>query len=310
MTHSHHGHSHAGSCSHSHGQTSRRRLLLTLVLAATYMVAEFVGGLLSHSLALLADAGHMLSDVASLALSVFAIWLSDRPAGRQRTFGNYRAEILAALINGAALIAVSVFILFEAWERFQDPPEIQGGLMMGIAVGGLIVNVLGLVILHGGRNDSLNMRGAWLHVVSDALGSVAVIISGILIALYGWNWVDPVISALISALIVFSSWRLLADSVWVLMEGAPGNVEVPEVREALGSVPGVIDVHDLHVWTITSGLDSLSCHVVSDESRPHVDLLKSLRDAVHEKFGIDHVTIQIEPAGFAAREKPCDAGAV
>lgn len=283
--------------------------MITLVLAAAYMVAEFIGGLLSHSLALLADAGHMLSDVGSLALSCFAVWLADRPAGRQRTFGYYRAEILAALINGATLVIVSVFILIEAWERFHNPPEIRGGLMMGIAVGGLIVNVLGLMILHGGRNDSLNMRGAWLHVLSDTLGSVAVIISGVLIAAYGWNWVDPLISVLISGLIVFSSWRLLADSVWVLMEGAPGNVEVPDVRLALADVTGVIDVHDLHVWTITSGLDSLSCHVVSDESRPHVDLLEALRSTVHEKFGIDHITIQIEPAGFAEREKPCEAGA-
>lgn len=309
MAHGHHGHSHHGSCSHSHGQASRRRLTITLVLAAVYMVAEFVGGLLSHSLALLADAGHMLSDVGSLALSCFAVWLSERPAGSQRTFGYYRAEILAALANGTTLVAVSGFILFEAWERFHDPPEIQGGLMMGIAIGGLFVNVAGLAILHGGRNDNLNIRGAWLHVLSDTLGSVAVIVSGILIASFGWNWVDPLISVLISLLIVFSSWRLLAESVWVLMEGAPGGVDVQNVRAALADSPGVIDVHDLHVWTIASGLDSLSCHVVSDESRSHVDLLESLRSTVHEQFGIDHVTIQIEPADFREREKPCSAGA-
>ncbi len=302
--HDHHGHSHGTACSHSHGASSRRRLMITLLLAAVYMVAEFVGGLISHSLALLADAGHMLSDVASLALSCFAVWLSDRPAGTQRTFGYYRAEILAALLNGAALIAVAVFILVEACERLQNPPEVQGGLMMGIAVGGLIVNLVGLFILHGGRNENLNIRGAWLHVLSDTLGSVAVIVSGILISLYGWHWVDPAISILISLLIVYFSWRLLADAVWVLMEGAPSRIDVNRVRLALNESPGVADVHDLHVWTIASGLDSLSCHVVSDESRTHVDLLESLRTTVHQEFGIDHVTIQIEPTGFEERQTP------
>lgn len=304
MGHDHHGHSHEGGCSHSHGASSRRRLMITLVLAAVYMVAEFVGGLISHSLALLADAGHMLSDVASLALSCFAMWLSDRPAGTQRTFGYYRAEILAALFNGAALIAVAIFILVEACERLQDPPQVQGGLMMAIAVGGLVVNLAGLLILHGGRNENLNIRGAWLHVMSDTLGSVAVIVSGLLITFGGWHWVDPAISILISVLIVFSSWRLLADAVWVLMEGAPGRIDVNRVRLTLNESPGVLDVHDLHVWTIASGLDSLSCHVVSDESRTHVDLLESLRSMVHQEFGIDHVTIQIEPAGFKERETP------
>jgi len=268
------------------------------------MVAEFAGGLISHSLALLADAGHMLSDVASLALSCFALWLSDRPAGTQRTFGYYRAEILAALLNGAALIAVAVFILVEAVERLQNPPEVQGSLVMVIAVGGLVVNLVGLFILHGGRNENLNIRGAWLHVMSDALGSVAVIVSAVLITLYGWHWVDPAISVLISLLIVYSSWRLLADAVWVLMEGAPGRIDVNRVRVALNEAPGVADVHDLHVWTIASGLDSLSCHVVTDESRTHVHLLESLRAMVHHEFGIDHVTIQIEPAGFEERETP------
>jgi cobalt-zinc-cadmium efflux system protein len=278
--------------------------MITLVLAAVYMVAEFVGGLISHSLALLADAGHMLSDVASLALSCFAVWLSDRPAGTQRTFGYYRAEILAALLNGAALIAVAIFILVEACKRLQDPPEVQGGLMMAIAVGGLIVNLAGLFILHGGRNENLNIRGAWLHVMSDTLGSVAVIVSGVLITLGGWHWVDPAISILISLLIVFSSWRLLADAAWVLMEGAPSRIDVNRVRLALNESPGVSDVHDLHIWTIASGLDSLSCHVVSDESQTHVDLLESLRSMVHQEFGIDHVTIQIEPAGFEERATP------
>ncbi len=301
-----HGHDHCGH-GHSHSTANRRRLLITLVLAAAYMVAEVVGGLISNSLALLADAGHMFSDVASLALSVFAIWIADRPAGSQRTFGFYRAEILAALVNGATLVAVSFFIVYEAWHRFSDPPEVQGGLMMWIAVGGLIVNLFGLAVLHGGKDHNLNVRGAWLHVMSDTLGSVAAIVAGLLIQNFGWYIADPIISAVISLLVVVSAWRLLSDSVWVLMQAAPANVDVPELKAALIETPGAVEVHDLHVWTITSGLDSVSCHVVNDGSRPHDELLIELRTLVHERCGIDHITIQIEPPGFEEPVQRCEA---
>lgn len=279
-------------------------MLLTLILAAGYMVAEIVGGLLSNSLALLADAGHMFSDVASLALSVFAIWIADRPAGSQRTFGYYRAEILAALVNGATLVAVSIFIVYEAWHRFSDPPEVQGGLMMWIAVGGLVVNLFGLAVLHGGKDDSLNVRGAWLHVMSDTLGSVAAIVAGLLIQNFGWYIADPIISAVISLLVVVSAWRLLSDSVRVLMQAAPMNVDVPEMEAALIEIPGVVEVHDLHVWTITSGMDSVSCHIVSDGSFAYDKVLQSVREVVIERFSIDHVTIQIEPEGFQEPDTP------
>jgi len=281
-----------------------KRLLLTLILAAGYMVAEIVGGLLSNSLALLADAGHMFSDVASLALSVFAIWIAARPAGSQRTFGYYRAEILAALVNGATLVAVSFFIIYEAWHRFSDPPEVQGGLMMWIAVGGLIVNLFGLAVLHGGKDHNLNVRGAWLHVMSDTLGSIAAIVAGVLIQNFGWYIADPIISAVISVLVVVSAWRLLSDSVWVLMQAAPPNVDVPEMKAALIETPGVAEVHDLHVWTITSGMDSMSCHTVSDGSLPYEQVLQSVRDVVIKTFSIDHVTIQIEPEGFHEPDTP------
>ena len=296
-----HGHDH---CGHSHSAANSKRLMLTLCLAAGYMVAEIVGGLISNSLALLADAGHMFSDVASLALSVFAIWISSRPAGSQQTFGYYRAEILAALVNGAALVVVSFFIVYEAWHRFSDPPEVQGGLMMWIAVGGLIVNVIGLVVLHGGKDDSLNVRGAWLHVMSDTLGSVAAIVAGLLIQNFGWYIADPIISAVISLLVVVSAWRLLSDSVWVLMQAAPANIDVPELSAALVETPGVLEVHDLHVWTITSGMDSVSCHIVSDGTHPYDDLLQRVRDVVIARFSIDHVTIQIEPEGFQEPTTP------
>ena len=299
-----HGHDHCGRHGHSHSTTNRKRLLITLVLAAAYMVAEVVGGLISNSLALLADAGHMFSDVASLALSVFAIWIADRPAGSQRTFGYYRAEILAALINGATLVAVSFFIVYEAWHRFSNPPEVQGGLMMWIAVGGLAINLFGLAALHGGKDHNLNVRGAWLHVLSDALGSVAAIVAGLLIQNFGWYIADPIISAVISLLVIVSAWRLLSDSVRVLMQAAPANVDVPSLQAALVETPGVVDVHDLHVWTITSGMDSVSCHIVSDGSLPYDRILQSVRDVVIEQFSIDHVTIQIEPEGFQEPDTP------
>ena len=303
-----HGHAHDhGAHGHDHGtrsQGNRRRLKLTLILAAGYMVAEVIGGLVSNSLALLADAGHMLSDVASLALSCFAIWIADRPPCSKRTFGYYRAEILAALVNGAALLAVSFVIVSEAWERFSDPPEVQGPLMMGIAVGGLIVNLFGLAVLHGGKEHSLNVRGAWLHVLSDTLGSVAAIVAGLLIQLFGWYIADPIISAVIALLVVLSSWRLLSDAVWVLMQGAPEHIDVTELQAALAETPGVVEIHDLHVWTITSGMDSVSCHVVSDGSQPHDELLQTVRDVVVKRFSIDHVTVQIEPEGFEEPHTP------
>lgn len=291
------GHDHSG---HAHGvrATSRnqRQLAVTLVLAGGYMVAEIIGGLLANSLALLADAGHMLSDVAALGLSLFALWFASRPPTPQRSYGYYRAEILAALVNGATLIAIAVYIIVEAYGRFREPPRVQGALMMGIALGGLAVNLAGLWILNAGRRESLNVRGAWLHVLTDALGSVGAILGGLLIWLLGWDWIDPAVSVFIALLVAYSSWSLLKESVSVLMEWAPRGIDVDEVRDAMMSVPGVLAVHDLHIWTITSGMDSLSAHVEASESTS--GLLKSLRECLHERFGIDHVTIQIEPKGF------------
>ncbi|MBW3542150.1 MAG: cation diffusion facilitator family transporter [Planctomycetes bacterium] len=294
---------------HSHGRESarsgnRRRLALVLALSAAYMVAEFVGGLWTNSLALLADAGHMLSDVAALALSFFAVWIAERPAGPRQTYGYYRAEILAALVNGAALVAISAFILLEAWRRLRDPSEVVGPLMTGVAAGGLVVNLAGLWILHGGREASLNVRGAWLHVLADMLGSVGAIAAGVLIWAFRWHWADPAASIAIALLIVYSSWRLLAESVSVLMECAPRGIDVDEVRNAMAAVEGVLGVHDLHVWTITSGLESLSAHVVVEPERRQDAVLTEMRAMLHEKFGIDHITLQIEPPDFEERAVP------
>lgn len=287
---------------HSHGHNrhsgSMRRLTATLLLSCGYAVAEVVGGLLPNSLALLADAGHMLTDVAALGLSLFAVWVARRPPTPKRTYGYYRAEILAALANGATLIAISLFIFAEAYHRLWEPPPVTGGLMMGIACGGLAVNLLGLRILGGGRGESLNEQGAWLHVLTDALGSVGAILAATLIWAFGWFWADPVASVLIGTLVVYSSWQLLAEAVSVLMESVPRGIDVDEVRNVLRAVQGVASVHDLHVWSITSGMNALSAHVVVEDGHPSATLLGQLRSTVHKRFGIDHVTIQIEPVGF------------
>ena len=295
-----HGHDHdPGGPQHGGRGANRKRLTITLVLAATYMVAEVVGGLLTNSLALLADAGHMLSDVAALSLSLFAMWIAQRPPTPQRSYGYYRSEILAALVNGATLIAVAIYVFVEAYDRLRSPPEVQGGLMMAIAGGGLAINLIGLWILNAGRNDSLNVRGAWLHVATDALGSVGAIVGGLLIWTLGWNWADPAVSVLIGVLVVYSSWNLLRQTVGVLMEGAPGEIDVDAVRDALAGVRGVTAVHDLHIWSITSGMVALSGHVRVADGRPHGEVLAELRSRLHDRFGIEHATIQCEPEGFS-----------
>lgn len=270
-----------------------RRLAITLTLVSAYMVAEVVGGVLANSLALLADAGHMLSDAAALGLALFAIWFARRPATAKHTYGYYRAEILAALVNAGSLIAIAVFIFVEAYQRFRNPPEVEGRIMMAVAAGGLAVNLAGLWTLHAGRAESLNVRGAWLHVLSDALGSVQAIVAGALIVAFGWSWVDPAASVLIGLLVIYSSWALMRESVAVLMEGAPGHLDVDLVRNRLMEIPGVREVRDLHIWTITSGLVALSAHVTAE--RPTSSVLHQLRHELEERFGIHHTTIQFDP---------------
>jgi cobalt-zinc-cadmium efflux system protein len=288
------GHSHP----HHAASANRSRLAWTLGLAAAYMVAEAVGGWLTGSLALLADAGHMLSDVAALGLSLFCMSMARRPPTSKRTYGYHRMEILAALANGAALVAISVFVLAEAVQRLRQPTAVDAPAMMGIAVGGLLVNLAGLWILREGRSDSLNVRGAWLHVLTDALGSVQAIAAGVLIWAFGWRWADPAASVLIALLVIYSSWSLLQEATAVLMESAPPHMDVDRMRDAMMCVPGVLEVHDLHVWTITSGLDSLSAHVVVEEGRFNCDLLAEIRAALHDRFGIHHMTVQIETEAF------------
>jgi cobalt-zinc-cadmium efflux system protein len=263
------------------------------------MVAEIIGGYLSDSLALLADAGHMFSDAAALALSLFAAWIAARPATPQHSYGYYRAEILAALANGATLVAISIFIFIEAFQRFSAPAPVAGRLMLAVATGGLIVNILGLVILHSGKSQSLNVHGAWLHLLTDALGSVAAIVAGGLIWGFGWFWADPLASVLIGILVIFSSWNLIKQAISILMESTPGHLDVDAVRNAMHSAAGVREVHDLHIWTITSGMESLSAHVVLATGHEAYAALEELRRILHDRFGIDHITIQIEPVDQA-----------
>ena len=269
------------------------------------MVAEAVGGWLTHSLALLADAGHMLSDAAALGLSVFAMSMARRPRTAKRTYGYHRLEILAALANGATLVAISVLVILEAIQRFGHPEPVDARGMIGIAAGGLVVNLLSLWILHEGKDANLNMRGAWLHVATDALGTVQAIVAGALIWSFGWQWADPVASVLISLLVVYSAWSLLKEATGVLMEGAPAHIDVEEVHGALVQLPGVIEVHDLHVWTITSGMESISAHVVVEDRRFDCEVLGEIRSTLHERFGIHHITVQMETAAFVEHPAPC-----
>ncbi len=272
-----------------------RGLTVTLVLVTAYMIAEIVGGILANSLALLADAAHMLGDAGALGLALFALWFARRPATAKHTYGFHRTEILAALANGATLIAIAISIIVEAYGRFRAPEEVRAGLLIVIASGGLLVNLVGLWMLHDDRDAaSLNLRGAWLHVLTDALGSVQAIIAGVLLWTLGWAWVDPLASVLIALLVVFSAWELLRGATAVLMESAPGHIDVDEVRNAILATPGVGAVDDLHVWTITSGLEALSAHVLLCDDRSPRLLLNDIRDMLRARFRIDHVTIQVE----------------
>ncbi len=284
---------------HDHGgmarrATNRKRLTIALSLVVVYMIAEVIGGLVANSLALLADAGHMLSDAAALGLSLFALWIADRPPTPRRTYGYHRAEILAALVNGVTLVVVAVLVFIEAWRRFSDPPPVQGALVMGIATGGLVVNLAGLWLLDAGREDSLNVRGAWLHMLTDALGSVGAILGGFLVWALGWRWADPAVSVLIGLLVIYSSWHLISETVSVLMESAPSGLDADTVRAGIATVDGVADVHDVHIWSITTGMVKLSAHLKTTGTRPDRDILREVHERMKHEFGVDHCTIQIE----------------
>lgn len=276
------------------------RLKIALALTFVYMIAEALGGWLTNSLALLADAGHMLTDVAALTLTLFAIWFASRPATSKKTYGYYRLEILAAFVNGIALVLLSIWIIYEALQRWSAPPDIKGFELTLIAVGGLFVNIIAAYLLHSDHKHDLNMRGAFLHVMGDLLGSVAAIVAGVLILSLGWLWADAVCSILISLIIIFGAWRLILESVNVLLEGTPSHINLGAVEEKILETSGVGGVHDLHVWTISSGIEALSAHITHDDSVVHSDLLAVVRQKLHDNFGIDHLTIQMETLDLEA----------
>src|ERR1044072_4363132 len=283
---------------HRHSSESWRRLSLVLSLTALYMVAEAAGGWWTGSLALLADAGHMFTDVGALVLALTAVWFSSRPASSSKTFGYYRLEIIAALVNGVALVVISLFIFYGAYERWLSPPVIRSGPMIVVAIGGLVVNLVCAWILHARHEVDLNLRGAWMHVMGDALGSVAAILAGIFMSVFGWYAADAGFSVVISLLIIWGSVRLIKESTNVLLEGTPAHINLAAVENAILDTRGVSDVHDLHVWTITSGREAPSGHADHAASISQPDLLRELRPKLHDRFGVDHLTIQMETPDF------------
>ncbi|EYB66543.1 cation diffusion facilitator family transporter [Deinococcus phoenicis] len=283
---------------HSHGANANARQLgLALALTGTFLGVEVVFAFLSGSLALLSDAGHMLTDVAALALSLFAIRMGQRPADRKRTFGYRRSEILAAALNAGALFAIGLYILVEAYGRLRDPVAVQTTPMLVVAVLGLTVNLISARILAGGAAGSLNVKSAYLEVLGDLLGSVAVIVGALVIRFTGLTWVDPVLGALIGLWVLPRTWTLLRASVNVLLEGVPEGLDLDALRADLRALPGVREVHDLHVWSVTGGEHNLTAHLVSAEAP--AGLLPQVHE-VAERYGIEHTTVQVEPEGLHA----------
>jgi len=265
------------------------------------MVAEIIGGIVSGSLALLADAGHMAIDVMAIALSLFAAWVARMPPSPAKTYGYYRAEILAALINGASLVAVSLWIFYEAWNRVHSPHAIDSRLMGGVAFGGLLINVVGLILVHRESKENLNLKSVWLHLVTDTLGSVASLAAAVGVAL-GWTRVDPIVSMAIALLILYGSWKLLSECVNVLLEGVPRGINTASLRGRIESLDGVEGVHDLHVWCVSSGVNAMSAHLRVHEGVDHKVVLDLVIAILRNEFQIEHVTLQLEPPAFKHEE--------
>ncbi|WP_071459033.1 cation diffusion facilitator family transporter [Bacillus massilinigeriensis] len=291
-----HGHSHGHGHDHHHHHTNNKKaLLISFLLIAAFMVVEVVGGLLTNSLALLSDAGHMLSDAAALGLSLFAIKLGERKATSTKTYGYKRFEIIAAALNGLTLIVISLYIFYEAYHRLLDPPQVQSLGMLAISATGLIVNIAAaFILMRGDTEGNLNVRSAFLHVLGDMLGSVGAIAAALFIYFLGWGIADPIASVIVAALVLMSGWRVTKDSYHILMEGVPEALHPDEIKPALMEMPYVKDVHDLHVWSITSGVPMLSCHITISAYGEHDVILNEAQTLLHDKFGLDHCTIQVE----------------
>jgi cobalt-zinc-cadmium efflux system protein len=276
------------------------------VLTAALLVAEVVGGLLSNSIALLADAGHMLTDVAALGLSLFVAWFSRQPAAGQKSYGYLRWEILAAFLNGAALLVISAAIIFESILRLRSPEHVAGGLMLTIAVAGLIINVISARLLHAGSQSSMNVRGAYLHVLSDMLASVGTVVAALIIRYTGWLLADPIASFVTTALIIRGAWSLVRESVDILLESAPAHIDLVAVRTQLEAIPGIESVHDLHVWSVSPKMVAMSAHAIVPDISTQQHVLEHVHDAM-AIFGIDHVTVQMERNSMEERESKLHA---
>jgi cobalt-zinc-cadmium efflux system protein len=285
-----------------------RPLIITLAIVAGVMVVEIVGGLLSNSLALLGDAGHMLVDVLALGLSLFALNLAKRPSTPTRTYGYHRIEIMAALVNGSILVLVSALIFYEAYGRFLKPPEVKTPLMLLVAVIGLIANLTGIMLLRRGSRGTLNVKAAFWHILGDTISSVGVIVGGVIITFTGWGIVDPIIATIIGCIILWGAVRLVRDSVDILMESVPKHIQVEKVVDTLKSVAGVEDVHDIHVWTITSGLHALSAHLLIRDQMVSrsTEVVEAVNHSLAEQFGITHTTLQLE----CAKCESCPSGII
>lgn len=292
----HHGHPHGHSHGHSHNHTGNKKALFSaFLIISVFMIVEVIGGFLTNSLALLSDAGHMLSDAVALGLSFFAIKLGERKATQSKTFGYQRFEIIAAALNGITLIGISLYIFVEAYSRFTDPPEVQSMGMLTISVIGLLVNIIAAwILMKGDKDENLNVRSAFLHVIGDMLGSVGAIIAALLIYFFGWGIADPIASVIVAILVLISGWRVTKDSFHVLMEGAPIQIDMEKVKKSLLNIPNVKEVHDLHIWSITSGVPMLSCHISFEGEGKHDTILHQAQSILHDDFGIDHSTIQVE----------------
>lgn len=276
----------------------KRALRIVLVLTTGFFFIELFGGIWTNSLALLSDAGHMLSDIAALGLALFAFWVAAKPAHSKKSYGYYRAEILAAFLNGAALVAIAIAIFHEAYQRFRAPEQVNGLPMLAIAAAGLVVNLIGAALLSQRGKESVNIRGVLIHVLGDALGSLGAISAAVVIWYKGWMWFDPLVSLLIGSIIIYSAWRLLWDTVHILMQGVPPYIDLEEIRRSMLAVEGVKGICDLHLWTLTSHVDMLSAHVVIEEMERSRQVLTTLNKMLQEQFGVEHVTIQIEDASM------------
>lgn len=281
---------------HESAMANKRRLVIAISITSLMAVVEIVGGVLSNSLALLGDAAHMFTDTLALGLSLFSLHIASRPASESKTFGYLRAEILAALANGTILALISVFIFYEAIQRFQEPPEIEGGLMLGVAVVGFVANMIGISVLHAGSKENLNVKGAFLHMWGDAVSSVGVIVAGLTIMLTDWGTADPILSVIIGMLILRGAVGLVRESVNILLEAVPAHLDAADIVKEIKGVRGLRDVHDLHVWTITSGVYALSAHLLVDDQMVSdtTEISKRVNEILSEKFGISHSTLELE----------------